>query len=70
MSADEAAFGAYFTARRDAVRRTAYLLCGDWHFADDLTQMAFVRVAAGWRRVRDRRGIGMASGSKRADPTT
>jgi RNA polymerase sigma-70 factor (sigma-E family) len=49
-----AEFAAYFTARRDTVRRTAYLLCGDWHFADDLTQMAFVRVAAGWRRVRDR----------------
>lgn len=54
MSAEQAEFAAYFTARRDAVRRTAYLLCGDWHFADDLTQMAFVRVAAGWRRVRDR----------------
>ena len=47
-------FAAYFTARRDTVRRTAYLLCGDWHFADDLTQMAFVRLAQSWRRVRDR----------------
>jgi RNA polymerase sigma factor (sigma-70 family) len=54
MSAEQDQFAAYFTARRDAVRRTAYLLCGDWHFADDLTQMAFVRVATGWRRVRDR----------------
>ncbi|GIH12447.1 SigE family RNA polymerase sigma factor [Rugosimonospora africana] len=47
-------FGEYFTARRDAVRRTAYLLCGDWYWADDLTQAAFMRLAAGWRRVRDR----------------
>jgi RNA polymerase sigma factor (sigma-70 family) len=47
-------FGEYFLARRDAVRRTAYLLCGDWHWADDLTQVAFTRLAAGWRRVRDR----------------
>jgi len=54
MSSEQAQFAAYFTARRDTVRRTAHLLCGDWHFADDLTQMAFVRVAAGWRRVRDR----------------
>jgi RNA polymerase sigma-70 factor (sigma-E family) len=54
MSAEQDQFAAYFTARRDTVRRTAYLLCGDWHFADDLTQMTFVRVAAGWRRVRDR----------------
>jgi RNA polymerase sigma-70 factor (sigma-E family) len=46
-------FGEYFAARRDTVRRTAYLLCGDWHWADDLTQMAFTRLAAGWHRVRD-----------------
>jgi RNA polymerase sigma-70 factor (sigma-E family) len=57
MSTEEAQFAAYFTARRDVVRRTAYLLCGDWHFADDLTQMAFVRVAAGWRKVRDREAL-------------
>jgi RNA polymerase sigma-70 factor (sigma-E family) len=47
-------FVEYFAARRDAVRRTAYLLCGDWYWADDLTQGAFIRLAAGWRRVRDR----------------
>ena len=56
-ASEQAQFAAYFTARRDVVRRTAYLLCGDWHFADDLTQMAFVRVAAGWRRVRDREAL-------------
>jgi RNA polymerase sigma-70 factor (sigma-E family) len=47
------AFADYFAARRDAVRRAAYLLCGDWHWADDLTQVAFVRLAAGWDRIRD-----------------
>jgi RNA polymerase sigma-70 factor (sigma-E family) len=46
-------FAEYFTARRDAVRRTAYLLCGDWHWADDLTQVAFTRLAASWRQVRE-----------------
>lgn len=46
-------FTEYFAARRDTVRRTAYLLCGDWHWADDLTQIAFVRVAGAWNRVRD-----------------
>ena len=29
-------FDAYFRARRDAVRRSAYLLCGDWHRADEI----------------------------------
>jgi RNA polymerase sigma-70 factor (sigma-E family) len=59
-SIDEASvaeFEEYFAARRDAVRRAAYLLCGDWHWADDLTQIAFVRLAAGWHRVRDRAAL-------------
>jgi len=46
-------FAKYFAARRDTVRRTAYLLCGDWHWADDLTQITFVRLAQAWSRVRD-----------------
>ena len=34
--------------------RTAYLLCGDWHKADDLTQTAFVKLYGAWRRIKDR----------------
>jgi RNA polymerase sigma-70 factor (sigma-E family) len=47
-------FAEYFAARRDAVRRTAYLLCGDWHRADDLAQTAFVALHRHWRSVRDK----------------
>lgn len=57
---DEAAeqeFAAYFRARRDAVRRTAYLLCGDWHRADDHAQAAFVALHRHWRRIRDRAAL-------------
>jgi len=50
---DRRQFSEYFAARRDTVRRTAYLLCGDWHWADDLTQAAFIRVASGWHRIRE-----------------
>lgn len=50
----DAEFSAYVAARRDAVRRTAYLLCGDWHRADDLTQTAFVKLHGAWDRIRDR----------------
>jgi len=50
----DAAFTAYVAARRDVVRRTAYLLCGDWHAADDLTQTAFVKLYGAWHRIRDR----------------
>lgn len=46
-------FDAYFRERRDAVRRTAYLLCGDWHRADDHAQAAFVALHRHWRRIRD-----------------
>jgi RNA polymerase sigma-70 factor (sigma-E family) len=50
-------FREYFTARHDTVRRTAYVLCGDWHWADDLTQNAFIRLATAWRKVRDREAL-------------
>jgi len=50
----EADFERYFRARRDAIRRTAYLMCGDWHRADDHTQAAFVALHRHWRRVRDK----------------
>lgn len=51
--AGERAFAEYFSARRDAVRRVAYLLCGDWHRADDHAQAAFVALHRSWRRIRD-----------------
>ena len=50
-------FDAYFRARRDTVRRTAYLLCGDWHRADDHAQAAFVALHRHWRRIRDRAAL-------------
>jgi RNA polymerase sigma-70 factor (sigma-E family) len=53
----EREFAAYFAARRDAVRRTAFLLCGDWHRADDHAQAAFVALHRHWRRIRDRSAL-------------
>jgi RNA polymerase sigma-70 factor (sigma-E family) len=53
----EQEFDAYFRARRDAVRRTAFLLCGDWHRADDHAQAAFVALHRHWRRIRDRAAL-------------
>jgi len=34
------------------LRRTPYLMCGDWERAEDATQDALVKVFASWRRVR------------------
>jgi RNA polymerase sigma-70 factor (sigma-E family) len=54
---EEQAFADYFAARRDTVRRTAYLICGDWHRADDLTQTAFVALHRRWRKIRDQAAL-------------
>lgn len=54
---DDAEFSAYVVLRRDAVRRTAFLLCGDWHQADDLTQTAFVKLHGAWSRIRDKAAL-------------
>lgn len=50
-------FEEYFRLRRDGVRRGAYLLCGDWHRADDLTQTAFVRLHRKWGSIREPRAL-------------
>lgn len=50
---DDAEFAALFAGRATAVRRTAYLLCGDWAQAEDLTQTAFVKLYVAWPRLRD-----------------
>jgi RNA polymerase sigma-70 factor (sigma-E family) len=36
---------------RSGLRRTAYLLCGDWFLADDLAQETLARMFAVWDRV-------------------
>ena len=34
------------------LRRTAFLLCGNWHTAEDLAQTALAWVFVSWRRIR------------------
>jgi RNA polymerase sigma-70 factor (sigma-E family) len=55
--ADEAAFLDLYVARRGQLRRTAHLLCGDWHHAEDLVQNAFVKLYVAWARVREVGGV-------------
>ncbi len=45
-------FGEYVDARALLMRRTAYLLCGDWHHAEDLVQTALTKLYVAWPRVR------------------
>ncbi len=44
-------FTEYYAARGTAMRATAYLMCGDWHLAEDLVQTAFTKLYLAWHRV-------------------
>jgi RNA polymerase sigma-70 factor (sigma-E family) len=48
---DEDDFRAFATARIPAMRRSAYLLCGDAHLADDLVSVVLIKLYRRWRRV-------------------
>ena len=52
-AARDADFAAYLQARQASVLRTAYLLTGDRHTAEDLVQTAFAKLYLSWDRVRD-----------------
>jgi RNA polymerase sigma-70 factor (sigma-E family) len=50
MQGEDERFAAYVSARSRWLRRMAYLLCQDWHRADDLVQTAVTRLYVHWRR--------------------
>jgi RNA polymerase sigma-70 factor (sigma-E family) len=47
----EAEFGEYVAARAAGLVRFAYLLCGDWHRAEDTVQRALTRLYLAWKRL-------------------
>jgi RNA polymerase sigma-70 factor (sigma-E family) len=51
MSRPEEEYREFVRSRAAALHRTAYLLCGDWHLADDLVQETLVQAFRHWRRV-------------------
>jgi RNA polymerase sigma-70 factor (sigma-E family) len=50
-AAGEARFAAWASSVAPSLHRFAYLLCGDWHEAEDLVQEALARTAVHWSRV-------------------
>jgi RNA polymerase sigma-70 factor (sigma-E family) len=48
----DAAFTEFVAARQVHLRRIAYALCGDWHHADDLLQIALTKAYVAWPRIR------------------
>lgn len=56
-SAKDAEFAAWMTARQPSLLRTAYLLTGDHHTAEDLVQTTLAKVYLSWDKVQKREVI-------------
>jgi RNA polymerase sigma-70 factor (sigma-E family) len=48
---DEDRFREFARSHAMALRRSAYLLCADWHLADDLVQTTLIKLYRVWPRV-------------------
>jgi RNA polymerase sigma-70 factor (sigma-E family) len=44
-------FVAFAQAAAPRLRRTAYLMCRDWHLAQDLTQLTLTKMFVQWKRI-------------------
>jgi RNA polymerase sigma-70 factor (sigma-E family) len=53
----EADFAAYMRARQPALLRTAFLLTGDAHTAEDVVATALAKLYLSWDKVRDRESV-------------
>jgi RNA polymerase sigma-70 factor (sigma-E family) len=49
---DDGEFVAFVERSGSRLCETAFLLCRDWNFAQDLTQITFIKVYLSWRRIR------------------
>lgn len=54
MDAEVNDFAQFVVAREQALRRTAWLLTGDWGLAEDLVQTALARTWTRWERINRR----------------
>jgi RNA polymerase sigma-70 factor (sigma-E family) len=48
---DEDAYREFVNARMGHLRRVAYLVCGDWHAAEDAVATALAKLYVHWRRM-------------------
>lgn len=56
-AARDAEFAAYMSARQPALLRTAYLLTGDTHAAEDVVQTALAKLYLAWDKVQKRESV-------------
>lgn len=48
---DEDSFRRFAIGHAASLRRSAFLFCGDWHFAEDLMQTTLIKIYRSWSRV-------------------
>jgi RNA polymerase sigma-70 factor (sigma-E family) len=52
VSADrDAEYSEFVLTRQRQLRRMAFLVCGDWHLAEDVLQTALIKLYAAWARL-------------------
>lgn len=56
-ASDEAEFTEFAASSIRRLRSTAYLMCGDWHRAEDAAQDALVKVYRRWHRIDRTQGL-------------
>ncbi len=56
--ADRERFASFATAVAPRLRRTAYLMCGNWHTAEDLAQTSLTKLFASWDRIKRHEALG------------
>lgn len=61
---DDESFVEFVSASEQRLRRTAYLMVGDWHLAADVVQEALARMYVAWPRLE--RGGGLPAYARRA----
>jgi RNA polymerase sigma-70 factor (sigma-E family) len=54
---DEESFRQFAVGHAATLRRTAFLMCGDWHLAEDLMQTTLVKIYRSWSRVQKRESL-------------
>lgn len=52
MTDREVEFVEFVRCRGASLRRTAFLLCGDWHRAEDVVQIALLKLYRAWSKIR------------------
>ena len=66
----EREFADHVAARSRLLCTTAYLLCGDWHRAEDHTQTALTKLYLDWRRIDRSQGAGAQTSDSQRRPGT